>query len=226
MKKNPASWLSLVLPALMLSKNPFLYALIGLCSLLISACDDREQQIQQLLLKGNLALDHQQFEQAVRYYEEAVKLDPCFGDALNNIGTARFRGGRIDEAIVWYDKAISCSPRYDFLLNRANAHFENKAFFSAAEDAKRLLQLAPDSIDVLTLKGLIMSRLGRYDSALIWFDRVVENNPEAAESWVNRGTLNYYRKDFDVASRDLRKALQLDPTHAAALNARSIDRLV
>src|SRR6476659_53956 len=90
---------------------------------LISCAESKETKLQRFLLKGNLMMEDHNEEQAISYYLEALKLDPCFADALNNMGTIYFRKKRFDVALENYEKAVSCKA--DFLngyFNRANTY--------------------------------------------------------------------------------------------------------
>lgn len=187
-----------------------------------TSCSDREVTRQQLLLKGNQALEIRNYEQAIRYFEEADKLDSCFADARNNLGTVYFRTGQWEKAINWYDLAITCDPRTEFLINRANAHLENKAYFLALEDASRVLKNHPDTIPALALQALAYSRMSRYSDAISLYDKILQLDPNQPDWWVNRGTLEYYAADFAKASADVNQALRQKPDHHEALNAKAM----
>ncbi|MDZ7650044.1 MAG: tetratricopeptide repeat protein [Cytophagales bacterium] len=77
--------------------------------LLISCADSKESKLQKFLLKGNLALKERNFDQASYYYGEAIKVDNCFADAWNNLGTVYFEQQRYDLALENYEKALTCS---------------------------------------------------------------------------------------------------------------------
>lgn len=182
------------------------------------SCETKEVKIQQLLLKGNIAIEATQFEQASYYYKEALKLDSCFSDAWNNLGTIAFRTGRQDEAILNYDRAIQCSPKPAYYLNRANAEFENKAFFSALKDIETFEIQKPDSIPAMVLKGLILARLQQFEPANALFTKILSIDSLNPDHWVNRATVNYYKKAFVLSRPDLQKALELDSANSQAYN--------
>ena len=60
--------------------------------------------------KGN-ALNYQgKYDEAIKAYEEAIRLDPNYVDAWYNKGIALDSQGKYDEAIKAYDEAISSIP--------------------------------------------------------------------------------------------------------------------
>jgi len=60
------------------------------------------------------------YEEAIRLCHEAIKVDPDFGNPYNDIGAYLIELERFDEAIPWFEKAISakryesyCYPHYN-----------------------------------------------------------------------------------------------------------------
>jgi tetratricopeptide (TPR) repeat protein len=52
------------------------------------------------------------YEEAIHECEEAIKVDPDFGNPYNDIGAYLIEKGQLDEAIPWFKRAIS-AKRYD-----------------------------------------------------------------------------------------------------------------
>jgi tetratricopeptide (TPR) repeat protein len=183
-------------------------------------CETRETQLQRFLLQGNQALKEQNHQGAEYYFNEALKIEPCFADALNNLGVLNSDQKHFDRAIDYFDGAIACDA--DFLppyFNRANAFYESKEYFRLLSDADYILKIKPDTAVGLVLKGLALTKLRQFDAALSAFSQVVEREPSNAEHYVNRGTVKYYQKNWHGATNDFKKALQLHPSQANALNA-------
>ena len=67
--------------------------------------------------KGNAACLRGDFDLAVRYYTEAIRLNPKDAATYNNRGYAYLQKGDSDKAIADYDEAIRLDPKY------AKAHF-------------------------------------------------------------------------------------------------------
>src|SRR5689334_10060599 len=104
-------------------------------------CESKETRLQSFLLKGNEALEQGDEEKALYYYNEALKLDPCFANASNNMGTVHHNVARYSEAIASYTKAIECDQTYyDARFNRANSYFESGEYYSALADIDQLIK--------------------------------------------------------------------------------------
>ena len=57
----------------------------------------------------------------------------------------------------------------------------------------------------------------KYNVALDFLDQVILRNPDFAEGWNRRATLNYSIDNFAKAMSDIEKVLQLEPRHFGAL---------
>ena len=58
----------------------------------------------------------------------------------------------------------------------------------------------------------------QYGAALVILDTVVELNPDFAEGWNRRATLQFMRGDYTSSLRDIDQVLALEPRHYGALS--------
>ena len=66
--------------------------------------------------------DRGQSEEAIADFEKAVKFDPDFLMARNDLGVALARRGQLDEAMVQFRRVLETQPAYaDALANLGNA---------------------------------------------------------------------------------------------------------
>src|SRR6478752_6221391 len=106
---------------------------IVVLGLIVACCgDSKETRLQRYLLQGNEAVKLHEADQAERYFKEALKLDSCFADSWNNLGSFYFDKKKYEEALDSYKRAIACKPEYlAAYFNRANASYEVKEYYSA-----------------------------------------------------------------------------------------------
>ncbi|MDH5368181.1 MAG: tetratricopeptide repeat protein [Cyclobacteriaceae bacterium] len=198
------------------------YQIILVSILLLVACNSnkKESDKQRFLIKGNDALSRQEYKEALRYYSGALALDSCYVDALNNIGIVYFESRKFGESVKYYDAALQCQPEYwDAYLNRASAFYELNELYRALDDLEYLQRKIPDSSKVYFGLGLVNTKLRKFNDAIIAFDEALEIDNLNAEILVNRGTVRYYLKEFELAENDLRAALAMDSLEANGYNA-------
>src|SRR5690554_238089 len=88
-----------------------------------------------LTMIGNIYARHyKDIETALKYYEQVVKIKPSDFTAINNIGANFLQQGRSEEAIPYFEKALSVNDKYPFsYLGLSFAYMENKQFVKAFE---------------------------------------------------------------------------------------------
>jgi tetratricopeptide (TPR) repeat protein len=183
--------------------------------LMFSACVSKESRVQKFLLKGNIASKERNWEQAAYYYGEAIRIEPCFTDAWNNLGTVHFRQKNYEKAMQDYEKAVSCSPQFtNALINRANTAYELKEYFKAVSDLEKVIALKPDtSIAYFTL-GLTYTRLREFKKSLDAFEKAARlagpDKKQQQELAVNHAIVQYYLRRYDTAKAELQATARLD----------------
>jgi len=178
--------------------------LITLC-----ACEGKEARVQKFLLKGNLASKERNWQQASYYYAEAIRLEPCYADAWNNLGTVFFQQQRYDKAMENYDKALNCNPKFiNALLNRANTSYELKEYFRTISDLEKVMEIRPDTAITFFTLGLTYTKMREFNKALISFEHCWKLTDEKQEKQrtelaVNHAIVQFYLKNFEQAKTEL-----------------------
>jgi tetratricopeptide (TPR) repeat protein len=81
---------------------------------------------------------------AKRYYERAIKANPKYSEAVNNVGTVYYARKRYGRAVKEYTKALELSPTSASIYsNLGTAHFARKEYKEAFEAYQRALHLDP-----------------------------------------------------------------------------------
>src|SRR5688572_18119343 len=191
--------------------------LVGLARLLcmvlvvLTGCaDSRESRLQQFLEKGNASLEQSNSEQAIYYFEQALKIDSCYADALNNIGTTHFNNRRLEEALRFYDQALTCDPGFvRAYFNRSNTFLALHDYQAALADIGRILKVKPDTGVAYFSRGLAYTEVERYNEAIESFK--VAGRLDTAlrfDALVNIAAVKIRMRQYDEAESDLRACMR------------------
>ena len=163
---------------------------MSLFVLVLLGCGNRrEVRKQQFLLRGNEALGQQNYREAGRFYEEALALDSCYKEALNNQGIWLYEQKQYASAVLSYDKALACDPGFmDAIVNRASAFYELNELYRALDDLQYVARQLPDSAYLYFSMGLVLTKMRKYEDAVASFDKACALDPDDFEALVNRGT--------------------------------------
>ena len=114
---------------------------------------DAESRVQ----LGNLYFDAERYDDAKRWYAEALKIDPRNVNASTDLGIAYYYSNQPDRALAQFDKSLEIDPKHSkTLLNIGIVRAFGKEDLDGAEKAwQRVLDVAPDSPEaVVAKKGL------------------------------------------------------------------------
>ena len=95
---------------------------------------------------GNLYYDAQQYPEAVKYYENSLKIDPKATDVRTDMATAYHLMGQPDRAIQEYDAVLKIDGKHaNALFNEGMVKWQDKMDLNGAIALwKRLLEVHPD----------------------------------------------------------------------------------
>ncbi len=174
--------------------------------------------------KGQKAHAKQEYEQALEFYEEALKLRPEFPEVEYQKAGALAALNRLSEAEKSYRRASELQPKWPLphaalglLLARVEGRVRDAetALRRALElDAKNELGVKKLAV-VITLADL-RARAGDTREAVALWQRVTALDERNANMWVARGSIERAAKDDAAALKSFSRALEIEPGHAEA----------
>lgn len=159
-----------------------LIAALGLLGLLVTPARAAAAQApdpQQLFQQAAEAQQRGDLAEAVRKYQQLIRLHPEIVAARANLGTALVALGRFDEAIVQYRAALAQAPgNRDLRLNLGLAYYKQGDFARAAGEFGPIHDAEPGEVRVATLLGDCEVRLERYDDVISLVTPLEPANPD------------------------------------------------
>jgi Tfp pilus assembly protein PilF len=103
---------------------------------------------------GNLYFDAERYQDAIRWYEEALKLDPKNVNASTDLGVAYYYSNQPDRALEQFDRSLAIDPKHlKTLLNQGIVRaFGKQDLAGAVKSWEQVVALAPDSPEGRTAK--------------------------------------------------------------------------
>ena len=145
-----------------------------------------EKNFKANFLTGDSYHHSKNFDDALKYYEKALKL------AINNN----------EKSNVWANIGLLNNDKLDF--ERAKESYEKAICFNKVNTI------------ALNNLGLIYNNLGEIDKAIICFERAIKIEPNNDNFWNNLGESYNKLKQFDKAIEYCEKAIELNPDSDAA----------
>ncbi|MDD4651253.1 MAG: tetratricopeptide repeat protein [Methanothrix sp.] len=169
------------------------------------------------LNKGEILHDQGKYDEALKAYDEAIRLDPDYASAWNYKGETLDSQGKYDEALKAYDEAIRLDPDYALAWNnKGYALSELGKYDEAIKAYDEAIRLDPDYAFAWSNKGATLDSQGKYDEALKAYDEAIRLDPDYALAWNNKGYALSELGKYDEAIKACDEAIRLDPNLAAA----------
>jgi len=119
-------------------------------------------------------------DKAIEYFERAVKEDPLYSEALNNLGYALEKKDDFGKAITFYRKALS-NPLYPTAekayINMGNSYYRLGNFDAALQSYKEAIKRAPGLALAYWRLALCLNAMGRYGDASTAVSEAVKLEP-------------------------------------------------
>ena len=163
-----------------------------------------------LQLLGLLHLQRHEYEAAIAFMEQSLRLFPQQAEVVNNLGNALAGAGRLSEAVDTYGRAIRLDPRYaDAFRNLGLCYLQLDIPSDARVCFGRCIDLRPADAAAWLGLGSACKRLGDLERAIFCFEKAVELRPDYAEAHHNLGVCLRMAQEAGKALSHFDKARQL-----------------
>jgi tetratricopeptide (TPR) repeat protein len=152
------------------------------------------------------------FEEADAEFQEALKADPQYVDAMVNLAVARIGQQRYSEAVQQLNRALAVQPnRADLHAELARAYVGLERFDQAREEAGTAIQLDRKQIAAYNAAGLAAYYVGDLGSAVEMYGKALEIDSTAHQSHTNLGLAFFQMRSWNRAREEFQLALKYLP---------------
>jgi len=156
-------------------------------------------------------------DEAIRYYQEALRVNPSYVKAHFGLGNALAKKGRTDEAIKSYREVLRINPEH------TRAHYNLGVLLEkegnerdAARHFSEVLRIHPDFAETFNKMGVLLTENNKLSEAMQYFQKALRVDPRHTETRRNLGDLLLRIGNPREAVKQYREVLRIDPDNAAA----------
>jgi tetratricopeptide (TPR) repeat protein len=141
------------------------------------AVQEQELTAQQWFERGFDAAD---LDEKLRFYSNAIRVQPDYVAAFNNRGNARREKGDMEGALQDFNEAIRLMPRLAIAFsNRGNARRDKGDLEGALQDYNEAIRLKPDYANAFHNRGIARRDKGDLEGAQQDFNEAARLKPRA-----------------------------------------------
>jgi len=155
------------------------------------------------------------YEDQETLWTDTLGKNPNCSTAHSGLGAFLLEGGKFDEAIAQYQKALEITPDY------ADAHADLGAAFAQKGQVdkamalyRKALEINPNYAEAYYNLGNALVQKGQVDEAMVQYQKALEINPNHAQAHVNIGSVLLLKGQVDEAIAHYQKALEINPNIA------------
>ena len=152
-------------------------------------------------------------------WSDVVSKSPHNYRAHYNLGNVLQRRGKLDEALVQYEKALQLRPNFAVAHDNMGLTLMAKGNIpKAVKHAAMAVRMKPGNAIIQNNYGQLLLRQGRIEEAAKHFHQAVRIRPRYAKAQNNLGIALAQQKKFKEAKGHLLLAARLDPNNSEILN--------
>jgi tetratricopeptide (TPR) repeat protein len=172
---------------------------------------------------GNALNDKGELDAAIDSYKQALKINPDYAEAYNNMAYALKKQAKMEEAIEAYNKALTIKPDVAEVYNNMGlALVDYGQMEEAIEAFNKALSLNPDHAESYNNMGNALTRQDKLEEAIEAFSKALSLKSDFAEAYSNMGNTLVDQGKLEGAIKAYRKAIAIKPNLAEVYNNMSL----
>ncbi len=159
------------------------------------------------------------YEEAIRAFDRAVRLNPNDASAYNNKGEALYELKHYNKAIRAFDEAIRLDLNYaDAYNSKGFSLYKLGCYSEAIEVYEEAIQLNLNDANIYRNKGFSLYKLGRYSEAIEAYEEAIRLDPSNVSAYIEKGQTLVGLERYEEAIEAYEGAIRFSPGNSIPLN--------
>lgn len=162
--------------------------------------------------RGQALKKQGKYEEAIAHFQKAIKADPNYTPARNNLGSILQERGKLEEAITCYKNALKTHPNfYPSISNLASIYLMKGELNKAEAGFNRALKIKPDYVHALYHLGLVYKQQTKLEDAIKLFQNAAKHHPNLADAYFQLGQIWELQSQFSLAKIAYERIKKINP---------------
>lgn len=160
---------------------------------------------------GVEAFYNNDFDTAIDYFEQVLKLIPNYAYVYNLLGLSFYILADLEIAIKNFEKAIQLEPNNgEYYFNLAQTFQKKELFLLAKDNFEKAIELEPNNAQYYEDYGILLHENKDYEKAIAYYNKSLTINSNNSEIYYNLSLIALEVKDFEAGIVLINKALAID----------------
>jgi tetratricopeptide (TPR) repeat protein len=168
---------------------------------------------------GDLRAAQKKFDEAQKYYSQALQRNPAALDALTGLVNVALEQKQLPTALrVVQDQIAKVPDNSGFYVLLGQVELRNQDSAKAEQAFQKATDLDKNNVNAFLLLSSVEISRGSVDQAIAGYRSALASNPRDIRIYVALGSLLETRNQWEEAEGLYKKALEIQPDYALAAN--------
>ena len=160
--------------------------------------------------KGNLFFNKQEYYNAIKFYDYAIKLDDKFYTAIANKALSFHNLKKFDEAIRFYKEALAIkADNFDCLLNLGGCYYEVELYDEAKKYFDEAYELEPKNFVAILSKATGIVGVGEYQESIPYFQDAIKIDPTSINAHIGLAEAYLITKQYKLCEQKVQEIIDI-----------------
>lgn len=169
--------------------------------------------------KGNNEWIKNNLDNAMKYFQKSLELNPQNTSTLSSLGNGYFEKGDFDLAIQAFQKVIQIkSDNHEAIYCLGNSYYKKGDFNLAIQAFQKAIQIKPNYLEAFNNMGVTYRRKGEFDLAIRAFQKAIQIKPNDPDPFNGLGYVFFASGKIMQAEIPLKNSISLGSKDFANMN--------